>query len=582
MFSGPLFTRELITVPRDPSHFWVRSGYVVALCVLIYTGAQTTFGLVPMRSVGDIARFGAFVFQICSFIQLAIVLSASLLLSSGNVAQEKDRRTLIILLMTDLRTTELVIGKTLASLLPVFVLIAVSVPVFCLIHMLGGISIGQIVWVELICIITAITAGSWGTMVAYWREKTFQIIATTMMGAGLFFACIETAAVLIGPNTMGQFLGMANPFRGLWNVLNPLASTAGNSVAVVGAASTVSILAVLSLVIWVVTCLRVRVWNPSRVLHARAEEAVEPQAEAVHEGGAVESRSARPVWNLPIIWREICTHAYGRKIGLIKLAYYAVAVICILWMSRIPPDAPLMLGMISAEGFALVLLALIGLILINAQSVTSLTSERDGQTLELLLVTEVTAKEFVFGKLGGVFFNTKELIAVPLLLAFSSWFRGSMGAEAFVFVVLSFLILVFFAAMLGLHSGLSFDQSRAAILNSLGTMFFLFVGIFVCMMLIVEARSSFGLQLAPFLLFILGGSLGLWMSLTHKNPSSALTISAWTLPFITFYAITSFLLGDSAFVFLSIACAYGFTAGAMLIPAVSAFDLALGRATADR
>ena len=46
---------------------------------------------------------------------------------------------------------------------------------------------------------------------------------------------------------------------------------------------------------------------------------------------------------------------------------------------------------------------------------TSLTSERDGQTLELLLATEVTPKEFIFGKLGGVMFNMKEVILVPLV-----------------------------------------------------------------------------------------------------------------------------------------------------------------------
>ena len=40
------------------------------------------------------------------------------------------------------------------------------------------------------------------------------------------------------------------------------------------------------------------------------------------------------------------------------------------------------------------------LMLINAQAVTAFTSERDGKTLELLLMTDVTAKEFIYGKLG--------------------------------------------------------------------------------------------------------------------------------------------------------------------------------------
>lgn len=102
------------------------------------------------------------------------------------------------------------------------------------------------------------------------------------------------------------------------------------------------------------------------------------------------------------------------------------------------------------------------------------------------------------------------------------------------------------------------------------------------MVLIVEARSSFLVQLPSFLVFILGGSVGLWAALTHKNPSGALTLAAGLLPFFTFWAITDFLMSGSLGPWLAITGAYGFTTIAMLIPAVSEFDVALGRSTMDR
>ena len=40
----------------------------------------------------------------------------------------------------------------------------------------------------------------------------------------------------------------------------------------------------------------------------------------------------------------------------------------------------------------------------------SITSERDRGAIDLLLVTDLTAKEFIFGKLGGIFYNVKEMI----------------------------------------------------------------------------------------------------------------------------------------------------------------------------
>jgi hypothetical protein len=135
--------------------------------------------------------------------------------------------------------------------------------------------------------------------------------------------------------------------------------------------------------------------------------------------------------------------------------------------------------------------------------------------------------------------------------------------------------------MLGLHGGLTWDNSRNAIANSLGTMFFLFIGIFVFMLLLVEARASFAIQIQSFIIFIGLGSIGLYGSMTHKNPSSALTLASMLLPFLTFYAITDFLLGGSLGVCLWICVAYGFASIAMLMPAISDFDVALGRTTQD-
>jgi ABC-type Na+ efflux pump permease subunit len=238
--------------------------------------------------------------------------------------------------------------------------------------------------------------------------------------------------------------------------------------------------------------------------------------------------------------------------------------------------------MISPAGFAFAGVGLVALLLVNAQAVTALTTERDAKTLELLLVTDVTAREFIFGKIGGVLYNMREAIVLPLAGLVWLAAEGLLTWENFVYVALGFALLVVFAAMLGLHSGLGFDNSRSAIANSLGTMFFLFLGVFICMMLIVEARSSFFQQITSFLVFILGGSMGLWASLTHRNPSTALTISAFQLPFFTFYSITSFLLGDTMGPWLVVSWAYGFTVVAMLVPAVSEFDVALGRTTLDK
>ena len=470
--------------------------------------------------------------------------------------------------MTDLSDSELVLGKLCSSLLLPCVLLVASIPVFAFVQMMGGVSSNQIACAIAISAATGLAAGSWGSLVAFWREKTFQTLAISLIGIVLFLGIIEGVVAVTGAlSSVGIVVGAMNPFRAMLRVLDPL-NTSGGITYVSVAMISAGLLATLALTIVVLTIMRVRIWNPSRTLGDMA---------TMDEKDRGVSRPPRPVWNSPVIWREMMTKAYGRKVIVIKLAYMVIAAAAFYSVLSTPSNSALVLGMVSPIGAAFIALSLLSMMLINAQGVTALTSERDAGTLELLLVTDITAKEFIVGKLGGILYNSKELILIPLFFMVWYLWQGVLTFENFSYITLGFLSLVVFAAMLGLHSGLSYTISRTAIANSLGTMFFLFIGIFICMILILQARASFGLQLPSFLVFILGGSLGLWASLTHRNPSPALTLAAGILPFCTFYAITSFLLGHTLGVCLFVVAAYGFTTTAMLIPAVSEYDSALGR-----
>lgn len=574
MFAGPIFSREALTTPRRLRHFLIRSGYVAGLFVLMYTAGQATFGWQQVRSLGDVAHFGGLIFQIFSLLQMTLVLFFGMLFAAGNVAQEKDRQTLILLLMTDLRRHEMVLGKMLASLLLPLVLVATSVPVLCITLLLGGIAPDQVAWSIGLCTAATFAAGGWGGLVAFWREKTFQTLAICVLGLVLFLGAVEAVVAIAGPSSaVGGMAGWLNPYRALLAVMNPFESYGGLMYSQVAARSVAS-LSVLAVALISVTIVRLRVWNPNQASFAP------PKTEKTEQSGETRVRH-RTIWANPVLWREVCTRAYGRRMVLIKLVYYAIAtfVVWTLWSSN---SGEMLLGVVTPAGIGFVALGLLSLLLVNAQGVTSITTEKDTKTLELLLVTDISAKEFVFGKLGGVLFNTKELIVIPLALIGWQLSIGDVGTENSAYVLLSFLALVAFAAMLGLHAGFSFDNSRASIANSLGTMFFLFIGIVIFMILLVEARSSFFLQFQSFLIFILVGSIGLYASLTHRNPSVALTLAAGGLPFLTFYAITEFLLHGTLGVCFSILMAYGFTTVAMLIPAISEFDTALGRSTLDK
>ena len=204
----------------------------------------------------------------------------------------------------------------------------------------------------------------------------------------------------------------------------------------------------------------------------------------------------------------------------------------------------------------------------------------DGKSLDLLLATDLSPKEFVFGKLGGVFFVAGLMVVAPLLLSLLAWWRESVTAENLCYVIGGLLVMNVFVATLGIHCGMRYANTRNAISVSLGTVFFLFLGVITCVVMMISFSGSFQVQLAPFMAFILGGGVGLYLALGARNPSKAILTASLLLPFFTFYAITSFLLENNLSVFLVSACSYGFTTAAMLVPALYEFDFAMGRTSA--
>jgi hypothetical protein len=194
-------------------------------------------------------------------------------------------------------------------------------------------------------------------------------------------------------------------------------------------------------------------------------------------------------------------------------------------------------------------------------------------------VTDLSPKEIVFGKLGGAFYNAKEMILLPIVLCVYLWIVGALNTENFVFVLLGLLVMNCFAAVLGLHAGITYANSRTAIATSIGTLLFLFLGIATCMRIMLAFSNSFDYQFTTFLGFIAGGSVGLYVALNWRTHSDAITWASLITPFLTYVVITSLLVGNYGAAFLVTVFAYGFATCAMLVPAIYVFDVATGRTT---
>src|SRR5437660_4217689 len=153
---GPIFAREVLTLPRRPRHYVMRTVYLGLLWVLALTAWQATVGWDRPPTVGDTARFGLLLFQVLTYVQLVLLLFFAALSGASTITHEKDRRTFVLLLLTDLRNHEIVLGKLVGSLLQIGLFLAGMVPVLALNLLLGGVTGGQVVQATLVLAATGL------------------------------------------------------------------------------------------------------------------------------------------------------------------------------------------------------------------------------------------------------------------------------------------------------------------------------------------------------------------------------------------------------------------------------------------
>src|SRR5215213_9676774 len=193
-----MFTREAAVAQRRESFFAARSLFVAALFALTLTAWQLLVGSQRLESIGDLAWFGAAAFQLLAPLQLAVAVPFSALLVASAVALEKDRKTLDLLLLTSLSNKQLVLGKLLAGMLSVIVVVVATLPLLIIIALLGGISGEQILRVQAVTLASALVAGSLGSLIALWREKTFQALAMTLLVLVMWLLGWEIVAAIGG------------------------------------------------------------------------------------------------------------------------------------------------------------------------------------------------------------------------------------------------------------------------------------------------------------------------------------------------------------------------------------------------
>ena len=179
---GPVFVHESITATRRWQLYFVRSLFVFGLLASLSL-AWIASDLGHQRldngqsmSIKELASLGQNFYLAIATVQLALVLLIAPAATAGAICLDRARGTLTHMLVTDLASSEIVLGKLAARLLPVFALVASTMPVLALAGLLGGIVIEAIVTLTVLTVSLAVLGCSLALAFSVRATKTHEVL----------------------------------------------------------------------------------------------------------------------------------------------------------------------------------------------------------------------------------------------------------------------------------------------------------------------------------------------------------------------------------------------------------------------
>lgn len=444
VIGNPIVVRTVCGGSRRMRHQWVRMGYLGVLIAMVTLGLMTGGGMAGAVSLTELAKAGTWLFAIVGFGQVTLICLLAPLFMAGAISEEQSGKTYDILLTTPLQNLQIVLGALLGRMVFVLLLLAGGLPLFAVLLIFGGVPMEAVFICFAVSALTALLVGSVAVTLSVLRVAGRRVVfvfvisvASYLVGSYLLDLLIlrRTTAVpnsttwltpvhplLVVEASMHSgayrppephMLKEASPL-GRWYLAHPFA-----------AFTTWTTLASGFLILFSTLILR-RIAQSEGIALGRVGRWLRLG------GGADERRhAARHVRGNPIAWRE--AHTRGNRTGGILARWLFVIIglgvtVTMLWMYHH--------GSISGIAFQktlitllLVELAMVMLVAIY-MSAGSVTAEREDGTLDQLLTTPITPREYIWGKLRGAVRFLVVILSVPILtLAIVSvyTFIGTLG-----------------------------------------------------------------------------------------------------------------------------------------------------------
>ncbi len=432
---GPVFGYELVRMARRRRYFWFRTLYALVLfgllgwVYLIWTlEIRPRYGRVRPA---DMAVFASAVFYGFMGIQYVLVVLLTPLYTAGTIAEEKDRKTMEFVLATDLRDQEIVLGKWLARLGNLTLLVLAGLPLLSFVQFLGGIDPDLLLAGFAATGLTMLSLGALGMLCSVFARKARDAIILTYLLAALYHLLSgATWLVLLpitgrrGDTSIAELLDFL-PWDDIVHWLN-----AGNIFSAMGrllyafefGGRIDAVLPELLRLFTVFHVLATGVFLAWAVLRLRAVALRQAHAPArrwfAWRPLRKQAKRLPPVGAQPVLWKEVHVDrgfvklywVFRVGIGLLVVGSFVPAFfICMHYLfwgpswprynawDRLGRDMNVWVRLFGTGAACLLLLA------VAVRAAASISGERDKQTFDGLITTQLNGHDILFGKwLGSI------------------------------------------------------------------------------------------------------------------------------------------------------------------------------------
>jgi ABC-type transport system involved in multi-copper enzyme maturation permease subunit len=412
---GPVFAYERLTASRRWQGYALRSFGLAVLLIAMGAIAASQGAIFEGRSVktvGEYAQLGAAYFYAIVCVELVLVMLAAPAATAGAICLDRSRGTLEHMMATDLSDSEIVLGKLGARLLPVFGLIACSVPVLALSTLMGGIDLAPLIVAFTVIAAVALFGCSLALALSVWARKPHEVVLAMygVWGIALIlhpmWEGMARARVITGPP---EWFVLSNPFYAAFLAYNdPGPAGVGAALAFVAAG------VVLSAFFIQLTILTVR----PAAIHGRGRPERAPKLSVI---GQIARRLPGPSLDRnPVLWREWHRSRSPRLSALLALLIGMTTAACAfkaitIWNIGVESSER---GLSDHGGLYSYLVPLVfGLLVLAAIAPMSLSEERQRGSLDVLMATPLSTRTIVLGKWFSSFRLIPWLAVGPGILA---------------------------------------------------------------------------------------------------------------------------------------------------------------------